>query len=204
MAKIKKETIESLKHNPIYTTDIKKVKAYQDSLNAYNIHKKSDETISDAYKKNMDYNDILKLIENTNKKEKSIDKYYEKTKEGLTKYNPMGWDYFSAIVNKPVQPYIYGSEKVEMNPIQSIKPNEIEIENQELSPVELKNKKVSVKEPEHFLDIAEPDGKGTKRMYFESREELENFQKENPMLKTGSFSRAKIKPEILEILINKK
>jgi hypothetical protein len=41
-------------------------------------------------------------------------------------------------------------------------------------------------------------------MYFESREELENFQKENPMLKTGSFSRAKIKPEILEILKKKK
>ena len=61
-----------------------------------------------------------------------------------------------------------------------------------------------MKEPEHFLDISEPDGKGTQRIYFDTRKQLEAFQKESPMLKTGSFSRAKIKPEVLEILKNKK
>ena len=203
MAKLKKETVESIKRNPIYTTDMKKVKAYQDSLNAYNFHKKSDEDVLNAFRKNMNYDDILKLIENKQNEEKSIDKYMVR-EDGFLKYKPLGYNYYSRIVNKPVQPYIYGLEKIEMNPIKSIEPNEIELENQELSPVQLKTKKVSVKEPEHFLDISEPNGKATKRMYFESREELENFQKENPMLKTGSFSRAKIKPEVLEILKKKK
>jgi hypothetical protein len=103
---------------------------------------------------------------------------------------------------KPVQPYIRTKE--EIKPISPIEQKEIDIEEEGIKPVELKNKKVSVEEPEHFLDISDPSGKGTKRMYFESREELENFQKENPMLKTGSFSRAMIDPRILEILKKKK
>jgi hypothetical protein len=101
-------------------------------------------------------------------------------------------------------PQSYSTNQEELKTIASKKLENESIEKNSIHPIELKNKKVNVNEPENFLDISEPDGKGTKRMYFDTREELEKFQKENPMLKTGSFSRAKIKPEVLEILKKKK
>jgi hypothetical protein len=252
MAKLKKETVESIKRNPIYTKDKGKVKAYADSLSTYN---KGEKRYND-YKKFADENNLKFIKQNNtwtdsdgkvynyeyfpfdeiNKKLAPKDIYtflwkgaeYERGKrikiggavdkndnevnEDLTKklylftsnYSNSEFGYNKAPrYNKPAQPYLLKEDEI-INKVSPIGQKEIEIENEELSPVELKNKKVSVKEPEHFLDISEPDGKGTKRMYFESREELENFQKENPMLKTGSFSRAKIKPEVLEILKKKK
>jgi hypothetical protein len=103
---------------------------------------------------------------------------------------------------KPVQPYIRTKE--EINPISPIAKKEIDIEEEGIKPVELKNKKVSVEEPEHWLDITEPNGKESKRMYFESKEEKESFLKDNPMLRIGQNTVAKIKTETLEYLKKKK
>jgi hypothetical protein len=230
MAKIKKETVESIKRSPIYTTDMKKVKSYQDSLSAFNTGQKMwDDFLNFANKNDITFvgdDRAAKPVDKINKNLIPIGSgyfYYGKENNGrasdsrevnkevsqetenklqsflnsqLAKYVPS--------YKKPIQPYLFGIDKQLINPITPIGQKEINIEEENISPVELKNKKVSVEEPEHFLDISEPDGKGTKRMYFESREELENFQKENPMLKTGSFSRAMIDPRILEILKKKK
>jgi len=243
MAKLKKETVESIKRNPINTKDKGKVKAYADSLDAYNKGEKIyNEFLQFANKNNLAFNKANDIfiddgnnyvneyypIDKINKKlspkekysfvwrrsddnfDKAIDKNNNYVNEGignklhsfLENYSFLPL-YHAPRYKKPVQPYLLKEDEI-VNPIKSIGQKEINIEEEGVNPVQLKNKKVSAEEPEHFLDISEPDGKGTKRMYFETREELENFQKENPMLKTGSFSRAKIKPEVLEILKKKK
>jgi hypothetical protein len=244
MAKLKKETVESIKRNPIYTKDKGKVKAYADSLDAYNKGEKIYNNFLNYSDKNnlmlskynnswtdndgVTYNNEYLPVKEINKKLMPKDAYdftgqiingvyipidkkgkitSKKTADELEdffkkQYNSkFQWYYHSKAYRykKPIQPYEYQKEDI-INPIKSIGQKEIDVQEEGVNPVQLKNKKVSAEEPEHFLDISEPDGKGTKRMYFESRKELENFQKENPMLKTGSFSRAKVKPEVLEIL----
>jgi hypothetical protein len=296
MAKLKKETVESLKRNPIYTTDFNKIKSYQDSLNLYKAMQMQDklmgpstwadvraESLKDRpyqttsqsvedengmplrdkngnyiYNENIPFKLITKIrkgkdiganppqniewtVEELKKRRKGTDyvsekdmkkngfitskedfdliKYYKSlgfTDDNIMyhnspdvvhpKINAIGSYYdglaMSPIYKKPVQPYML--PKDELNKIQSkgVVEND-EIEGPEL--VSLKNEKINVKEPsEHFLDISDPDGKETKRMYFDTRKQLEDFQKENPMLKTGSFSRAMIDPRILEILKKKK
>ena len=94
----------------------------------------------------------------------------------------------SPIYKEPVQPYMLLRD--DLNNIQS-KGVGSEGEFIEL-PKRFKttNQKVSLKEPEHFLDVSKPDGSGIQRIYFNSKKELEDFDKENAMLRTGSFSRA--------------
>lgn len=220
MAKIKKETVETLKRNPIYTTDMSKVKSYQDSLYAYDLNQKHKD-LSDKKAKYLlgkiklsedDERIFLKSVNDFKNKymdsggvyDKKVKPYYVKDKKGDEVYDWIYYDNDQKLgiprVNKPVQPYVYGFEKQELNPILK----KTDFESEELSPIELKNKKISLKEPEHFLDISNPNGKGTQRIYFDTREELEDYQKENSMLKTGSFSRAKIDPKVLEVLKKKK
>jgi hypothetical protein len=252
MAKLKKETVETLKRNPIYTKDKDKIKAYADSLSTYNkgekryndYNKFADENNLKFFKQNNTWTDSNGKVYNyeyfpfdeINKKLAPKDIYtflwkgakYERGKkikiggavdkndnevnEDLTKklysftsnYANSEFGYNKAPrYNKPVQPYLLKEDEI-IDKISPIEQKEIEIENQELSPVELKNKKVNVKEPEHWLDVTEPNGKGTQRMYFESKEEKETFMKENPMLRIGQNTTAKIKPEILQMLKNKK
>lgn len=211
--KLKNENNNELTRKTLITKDKAKVKAYADSLDAYNktkdienpkYYEKGSEPSWYTWKGND--RDIL----NKFMKKNNIDLNYEyyRTNKFPGKVQPIEVGDFGEgmaypIYKKPVQPYQLLEDEI-INPISSIDSKEINIEEEGVNPVEFKNKKVSVKEPEHFLDISEPNGKGTKRMYFDTREELENFQKENPMLKTGSFSRAKIKPEVLEILKKKK
>lgn len=216
MAKIKKETVDALSRKPILTTDMSKVKSYQDSLYAYNLSQqmknlyskgiiRSSDFDESTYKKSLDdfYNKYVrsgvyneKVLPYAVKKNGSYTydwiNYTDNNKSGILK------------VNKPIQPYVYGFERQELNPISPIGLKKTDFESEELSPIELKNKKVSLKEPEHWLDITEPNGKGTQRMYFDSKEEKEAFMKENPMLRIGQNSVAKIRPETLEYLKNKK
>jgi hypothetical protein len=246
MAKLKKETVETLKRNPIYTTDFNKIKSYQDSLNAYS---KGEEIYNKffqfANKNNLPLNKINNFIrendfggygyaylpidkinKNIPPKELysfdrlidlnfkndlvALDKNKKRVSQQvnnkldslLNSYRFLPYGELLPRYEQPIQPYML--PKDELNKIQSkgVVEND-EIEGPEL--VSLKNEKINVKEPsEHFLDISEPNGKETKRMYFDTRKQLEDFQKENPMLKTGSFSRAMIDPRILEILKKKK
>lgn len=222
MAKIKKETVDALSRKPILTTDMSKVKSYQDSLYAYNLDKQFEDVLRNVVKNSSNVNERKndKLLNNFENKYfnsdiwgKKVVPYFVKDKNGNEiddlRIDLGNFSLGSRLVNKPVQPYVYGFEKQELNPISPIGLKKTDFESEELSPIELspielKNKKVSLKEPEHFLDISNPDGKGTQRIYFDTREELEEYQKENPMLKTGSFSRAKIDPKVLEVLKNKK
>jgi len=238
--KLKNENNNELTRKTLITKDKAKVKAYADSLDAYNKGEKIYNNFLNYSDKNnlmlskynnswtdndgVTYNNEYLPVEEINKKlipkdaydfkGQIVDGFYipidkkgkitsKKTADELEDF--FNKQYYSKAYRykKPIQPYEYQKEDI-INPIKSIGQKEINIEEERVNPIELKNKKVSVKEPEHFLDISEPNGKGTKRMYFDTREELENFQKENPMLKTGSFSRAKIKPEVLEILKKKK
>lgn len=298
MAKIKKETVETLKRNPIYTTDFNKIKSYQDSLNLYKAMQMQDKlmgkgtweerraerlkprtyntttwAVDDEYgrpmqDKNGNYikNDkvpfkmITKIAKGIDigekppqhpdwweysklKERRGVDdfksekdmydngfvrsksdfdliKYYKSL--GFTdneimyhsspdvvhpKIKSIGTYYdgnaLSPIYKNPIQPYMLPKDELNKIPSKGIFSEDEEIELPEV--YKTNNQKVNVKEPsEHFLDISEPDGKGTRRIYFDTRKKLEAFQKENPMLKTGSFSRAKIKPEVLEILKKKK
>jgi hypothetical protein len=230
MAKLKKETIDALSRKPILTTDMSKVKSYQDSLYAYNIGRK----MREEFLKFANKNDITFVQDDDNIYKKPIGKINKNLKpQSVARFWYDGNDqraqisgYFGQIsqekenqlqdflskqiakvapsYDRPIQPYVYGFEKQKLNPISPIASKEIDIENEELKPIELKNKKVSLKEPEHWLDITELNGKGTQRMYFESKEEKETFMKENPMLRIGQNTTAKLKPEILQMLKNKK
>ena len=300
MAKLKKETVETLKRNPIYTTDFNKIKSYTDSLNLYKAMQMQDklmgpdtwaarraERLKDREEERVDrefldfeydkdglpkrdkngnviakYKDtkrkvIIKGIdigkdtpqhpdwwEYSKLKEKrgnadfksekdmydngaftfkedfDLIKYYKSlgfTDENIMyhssadvvhpKIKPIGTyfdgDALSPIYKKPIQPYMLPKDELNKITSKGIVSEDEEVELPEL--YKTKNQKVNVKEPsEHFLDISEPDGKGTQRIYFDTRKQLDAFQKESPMLKTGSFSRAKIKPEVLEILKKKK
>lgn len=217
MAKIKKETVDALSRKPILTTDMSKVKSYQDSLYAYNLDKQFEDVLRNVVKNSSNVNERKndKLLNDFENKYfdsdiwyKKVVPYFVKDKNGNEiddlRIDLGNLSLGSRLVNKPVQPYAYDFDKQQMSPISPIGLKKTDFESEELSPIELKNKKVSLKEPEHFLDISNPNGKGTQRIYFESREELEDYQKENPMLKTGSFSRAKIDPKVLEVLKNKK
>jgi hypothetical protein len=230
MAKIKKETVDALSRKPILTTDMSKVKSYQDSLYAYNIGRKMDEEFLKFANKNdirfvQDNDNIYKkpIGEiNKNLKPKSVGRFWyegnDKRAQASGSFGQISQekenqlqDFLNKQIAKvapyydrPIQPYVYGFEKQELNPISPIGLKKTDFESEELSPIELKNKKISLKEPEHFLDISNPNGKGTQRIYFDTREELEDYQKENSMLKTGSFSRAKIDPKVLEVLKKKK
>lgn len=298
MAKLKKETVETLKRNPIYTTDLNKIKSYQDSLNLYKAMQMQDKLMGSStwdevraerlkgkpyktttwnvedenglplkdlrgnyiYNKVGPYKEITRIAkgkdigkdvpqhpewwEYNKLKEKRAEgddyKSEKHMKDGwlvsqedlnLIKYykslgftdneimyhsspdvvNPkiksIGTYYdgnaLSPIYKKPIQPYMLAKDELNKIPSKGVVSENEEVELPEL--YKTKNQKVNVKEPsEHFLDISEPDGKGTQRVYFDTRKQLEAFQKESPMLKTGSFSRAKLKPEILQMLKNKK
>lgn len=208
MAKLKKETIDALSRNPIYTKDIDKVKAYQDSLYAYNANKKLKEHYANLVK-NLDFSgEGEKLGGEFLVKQQPFSKYFVRGKDGywIGEHNNRGqkgaW-FNTYVVNKPIQPYILSKDELSEIPSKGIVSENEEVKLPEI--YKAKNQKVNLEEPsEHFLDVSEPNGEGTQRIYFDTRKQLEDFQKENPMLKTGSFSRAKINPKVLEVLKNKK
>ena len=161
MAKIKKETVDALSRKPILTTDMSKVKSYQDSLYAYNLDKQFEDVLRNVVKNSSNVNERKndKLLNNFENKYfnsgiwgKKVVPYFVKDKNGNEiddlRIDLGNLSLGSRLVNKPVQPYVYGFEKQELNPISPIGLKKTDFESEELSPIELspielKNKKVS-------------------------------------------------------------
>lgn len=224
MAKLKKETVETLKRNPIYTTDFDKVKSYSDSLNAYNIGEEIYKNyLNYANKNNLKFDEwinynkpVSQVNENLipknvygfwqNQYKRMADKNWgqtsEKTTEEARNFQKEQIALQAPRYKKPVQPYILEAQDLESIPSKEGFSNVDDFGIEEMYKVPIK--KTTLKEPEHFLDVSEPNGKGTQRIYFDTKEEKEVFMRENPMLRIGQNSVAKIKPETLEYLKNKK
>ena len=179
MENIEKETIDALSCKPILTTDMGIVKAYQDSLFAYDAYKKLKEHYVNLVK-DLDFDEGRELEKEFLNKQQVFNKYFKKDEDGqyISESNNIGqkgaW-FHTYVVYKPVQPYLYDFEKQQMDRV---------------LPIELEDKK-------RWLDIAEQRSKKAQSKYFELEKEREMLIKENPLLKIGQNAVDKIKPENL-------